>query len=181
MRAAWKTQQRYRFFKGIVTECWPSGLTLVPFGTRTEKVAFDQDTRFWKGGLTETSTWRDVGAVPGDMGTIAAFRNDEGIWIADVIYFNHHQIRGTISAVQGHLVMGEGDVRYDKTPFMAITWDMNTVNQNNRPVTQADFTPEAYLIAWGELTGPYRLQAYRVETNSGPFLASNPGRTPPHE
>ena len=168
MRATWKTQERYCFLKGIVIECWPSGLSLVPFGTRIPtKVTFDDDTRFWKGGLSETPKWRDVAAVAGDIGTVAAFRNDEGTVIADVAYFNHHQIRGTIFAIHGHLVVVEVDTRYDQTSFMAITWDAQTLDHDNNHVTQTDFNLQTSLIAWGELTAPYRLHAYRVEMSKG--------------
>lgn len=76
---------------------------------------------------------------------------------------DHRQVRETITASRGRTIVVPTDPRYDTDRGIVVTGDAHTINQQNPEVGLEYGMPRKYLIATGEMTGPDRIHAYRVD------------------
>lgn len=163
MLEQFRTPERYRFIKGVITQISESSVSIIPYGEINEVEGFFVPgvTEFWKGGLNHI---REVSGHPGDQGTMGAFTDDSGKLLIETLYINHQQIRGKIIAKKKDVLV----IQHEEKPGLEglvtlITFHKDAVTNDNIPVDMNKINIGQSVIVQGEMVGPNLLDVYRIE------------------
>lgn len=157
-----RTPERYRFYKGMITELSSTSVTILPYDqSTTVSTYFDpQVTEFWKGGLAYTRT---VQGQVGDQGTVTAFIDDTGRPLVERLFINQEHVRATvISTSKDTLVVSQADNPRlnDRLLFTfrpdAVTFDNGQIDLSNVNIGQT-------VAGIGEIMGPNALNVALFE------------------
>ncbi|GEO25522.1 hypothetical protein AAC03nite_13070 [Alicyclobacillus acidoterrestris] len=158
-----RTQDRYRFLKGKITQINNQSVVIQPYGSSEQTEAYfdPQVTYFWKGGLTFTKTV--TGAV-GDQGTVSAFRDDAtGRLLVETLMVNHEQVRGTITGVNGNtLAVKQPKWLATLNPEVTLSLRPDALDFYDNRVDFSQFKAGQNVIAQGEILNPGQLDIYRI-------------------
>jgi len=165
MHEQFRTPERYRFVKGIITQISESTVSIIPYGENNEVEGFyvPEVTEFWKGGLNHIP---EVIGQPGDQGTMSAFVDDSGKLLVETLYVNHKQVRGKITAKKDNLLIVQ---QQEPTGLcssgIALKFHTDAVTFDDIPVDMNKISVGQSIIAQGEMVGPNLLDVYRIEVN----------------
>ncbi|MDD4753835.1 MAG: hypothetical protein PHT78_11425 [Desulfitobacteriaceae bacterium] len=165
MHEKFRTPERHRFIKGIITQISDVSVSIIPYGENNEVEGFyvPEITEFWKGGLSHIS---EVSGRPGDQGTMSAFVDDSGKLLVETLYVNHKKVRGKIAAKKEDILIIQ---RQDSTGLsssdITLKFHKDAVTFDDIPVEMDKISVGQSVIAQGEMIGPNLLDVYRIEVN----------------
>ena len=155
MHEKFRTPERHRFIKGIITQISDVSVSIIPYGENNEVKGFyvPEITEFWKGGLNHIS---EVSGRPGDQGTMSAFVDDSGKLLVETLYVNHKK---DILIIQRQESTGLS------SSDITLKFHKNAVTFDDIPVEMDKISVGQSVIAQGEMIGPNLLDVYRIEVN----------------
>lgn len=156
-----RTQDRYRFLKGKITQITSEKVTVQPYDSNEHvDVFFDpQVTYFWKGGHNFTKTL--LGAI-GDEGTLGAFRDDDGRLLVETLFVNHTQVRGEIKQIMsnGLVVAQTNSTRLNDN--VILKFGSEVLDLYDYRVALSQFKVGQNITAAGEILNPREVEIYKI-------------------